>query len=141
MAMGTDRIEKLLPDILKIASNKDQPAEVREGCMGLFAYLPIAMGEAFMPYLSNATNRRIDPELADEEHEAGMAVTFEEMEEAHEGGKSEAQLREHWAELKPDDQVLETLLGGIADDSQDVRETALRAAQVLTKHFGASHTA
>jgi HEAT repeat protein len=37
--------------------------------------------------------------------------------------------------------VLETLLGGLADDSQDVRETALRAAQEITRRFGASYTA
>merc|ERR1719498_679161 len=80
MAMGTDRIEKLLPDILKNASNKDQPPEVREGYLGLFVYLSVAMGEAFTPYLSNADGRRIDPELADGENEGGRAVTFKETE-------------------------------------------------------------
>jgi HEAT repeat protein len=90
MAMGIERIEMLLPDILNNASNKDQPPEVKEGYLGLFVYLPAAMGDAFKPYLSN---------------------------------------------------VLETLLGGLADDSQDVRETALRAAQEITKRFGASYTA
>merc|ERR550532_290510 len=52
MAMGTDRIEKLLPDILANASNKDASSEVREGYLGLFVYLPVAMGESFEPYIA-----------------------------------------------------------------------------------------
>lgn len=51
MAMGTDRIEMLLPDILSNASNKDAPPEVKEGYLGLFVYLPVAMGSAFEPYI------------------------------------------------------------------------------------------
>jgi len=52
MAMGMDRIEQLLPDILDNARNKDAAPEVREGYLGLFVYLPVAMGIAFEPYLT-----------------------------------------------------------------------------------------
>jgi len=90
MAMGTDRIEMLLPDILSNATNKEAPAEVKEGYLGLFVYLPVAMGNAFEPYLI---------------------------------------------------EVLNALLKGVSDDTGAVRDTAYRAAQVLTKQFGASHTA
>lgn len=51
MAMGTDRIEMLLPDIISNASNKEAAPEVREGYLGLFVYLPGAMGRAFVKYV------------------------------------------------------------------------------------------
>ncbi|CAE8597071.1 unnamed protein product [Polarella glacialis] len=89
MAMGTDRIEMLLPDILANATNKDAAAEVKEGYLGLFVYLPVAMGAAFEPYIT---------------------------------------------------EVCTALIGGMADDSSSVRDTAFKAAQVLTKQFGSSHT-
>lgn len=90
MAMGTERIEMLLPDILANASNKDAPAEVKEGYLGLFVYLPVAMGSSFEPYI---------------------------------------------------EEVLTALLRGMADDVSSVRDTAFKAAQVLTKQFSANYTA
>eukprot|EP00928_Gymnodinium_smaydae_P040622 TRINITY_DN27536_c0_g1_i1.p1 TRINITY_DN27536_c0_g1~~TRINITY_DN27536_c0_g1_i1.p1 ORF type:complete len:2758 (+),score=657.28 TRINITY_DN27536_c0_g1_i1:496-8274(+) len=89
MAMGMDRIEMLLPDILSNATNKDAAPEVREGYLGLFVYLPVAMAGAFEPYLQ---------------------------------------------------EVVVALLNGVADDVSSVRDTAFRAAQTITKHFGASQT-
>lgn len=89
MAMGTDRIELLLPDILHNATNSSAPPEVKEGYLGLFVYLPVAMGIHF--------EKHIEP-------------------------------------------VLTALLRGIADDVGAVRDTAFKAAQVLVRHFGASHT-
>ncbi|CAK9009849.1 unnamed protein product, partial [Durusdinium trenchii] len=49
MAKGSDRIEMLLPDILTNASNQEADPEAREGYMGLFCYLPVAMGSTFEP--------------------------------------------------------------------------------------------
>jgi len=90
MAKGADRIEMLLPDILTNASNQEADPEAREGYMGLFCYLPVAMGNTFEPYI---------------------------------------------------EEVLNMLLKGMADDASSVRETAFKAAQTITKHFGSSHTA
>jgi len=90
MAMGVERIEMLLPDILANARNKEAAPEIKEGYLGLFVYLPVAMGQSFEPYIED---------------------------------------------------VLQVLLGGVADDTSSVRDTAFRAAQVLTKQFGSSHTA
>lgn len=90
MAMGEERIEKLLPDILANARNKDAPPEVKEGYLGLFVYLPVAMGQGFEPYI---------------------------------------------------EEILVALLNGMSDDTSSVRDTAFRAAQVIVKQFGASHTA
>lgn len=90
MAMGVERIEMLLPDILTNATNKEAPAEVKEGYLGLFVYLPVAMGSHFEPHL---------------------------------------------------EEVLTALLDSLSDDSASVRDTGFKAGQVLTKHFGASHTA
>eukprot|EP00927_Polykrikos_kofoidii_P038654 TRINITY_DN33056_c0_g1_i1.p1 TRINITY_DN33056_c0_g1~~TRINITY_DN33056_c0_g1_i1.p1 ORF type:complete len:2747 (+),score=558.46 TRINITY_DN33056_c0_g1_i1:885-8243(+) len=89
MAMGTERIAAHLPDILENASDRQAPPESREGYLGLFVYLPIAMGASFEPYIED---------------------------------------------------VLETLLCGIADDNSGVRETAFGAAQEITRKFGASYT-
>ena len=36
--------------------------------------------------------------------------------------------------------VLPVIIGGLADDSDPVREVALRAGQVIVKHFAATHT-
>uniref|UniRef100_A0A7S4VLQ0 TOG domain-containing protein n=1 Tax=Alexandrium monilatum TaxID=311494 RepID=A0A7S4VLQ0_9DINO len=90
MAMGEQRIEMLLPDILANAGNRDAPPEVKEGYLGLFVYLPVAMGQGFEPYI---------------------------------------------------EEVLQTLLRGVSDDTTSVRDTAFRAGQVIVKQFGASHTA
>lgn len=90
MAMGTERIELLLPDILANASNREAAPEVKEGYLGLFVYLPVAMGNAFEPYIN---------------------------------------------------EVLLALLRAQSDDTSSVRATAYQAAKVLTKQFGASHTA
>eukprot|EP00929_Paragymnodinium_shiwhaense_P086899 TRINITY_DN47277_c0_g2_i1.p1 TRINITY_DN47277_c0_g2~~TRINITY_DN47277_c0_g2_i1.p1 ORF type:complete len:2755 (+),score=912.30 TRINITY_DN47277_c0_g2_i1:113-8377(+) len=89
MAMGTERIEMLLPDILQNATDKDKPSETKEGYIGLFVYLPVAMGNAFEPYIT---------------------------------------------------EVMTALMRSLSDDVSSVREIALRAMQVLTKHFGATHT-
>eukprot|EP00931_Biecheleriopsis_adriatica_P116933 TRINITY_DN9250_c0_g1_i1.p1 TRINITY_DN9250_c0_g1~~TRINITY_DN9250_c0_g1_i1.p1 ORF type:complete len:2761 (+),score=816.01 TRINITY_DN9250_c0_g1_i1:930-8285(+) len=51
MAKGADRIEMLLPDILANAANKDASPEAKEGYLGLFVYLPVAMGQIFEPYI------------------------------------------------------------------------------------------
>eukprot|EP00439_Symbiodinium_sp_Y106_P013527 s153_g1.t4 len=103
MAKGPERVQELLPDILLNASDKDRvsiPHRVefsvdaeplaREGYLGLFEYLPPAMGSSFEPYL---------------------------------------------------EEVLTTLLDGMSDDTASVRDTALKAAQVIIRHFGSSHTA
>ncbi|CAK9099082.1 Protein ILITYHIA [Durusdinium trenchii] len=90
MAKGSDRIEMLLPDILTNASNQEADPEAREGYMGLFCYLPVAMGSTFEPYI---------------------------------------------------EEVLNMLLKGMGDDVSSVRDTAFKAAQTITKHFGSSHTA
>eukprot|EP00930_Biecheleria_cincta_P034269 TRINITY_DN23698_c0_g1_i1.p1 TRINITY_DN23698_c0_g1~~TRINITY_DN23698_c0_g1_i1.p1 ORF type:complete len:2738 (+),score=614.06 TRINITY_DN23698_c0_g1_i1:451-8214(+) len=90
MAKGADRIQELLPDILSNACNKDAAPEAREGYLGLFAYLPVAMGSSFEPHI---------------------------------------------------EEVLTALLNGMSDDVSGVRDTAFKAAQVITKAFGSSHTA
>ncbi|OLP89565.1 Translational activator GCN1 [Symbiodinium microadriaticum] len=90
MAKGPERVQELLPDILLNASDKDAEPLAREGYLGLFEYLPPAMGSSFEPYL---------------------------------------------------EEVLTTLLDGMSDDTASVRDTALKAAQVIIRHFGSSHTA
>lgn len=90
MAKGADRIEMLLPDILTNAGNQEADPEAREGYMGLFCYLPVAMGSTFEPYI---------------------------------------------------EEVLIMLLKGMSDDVSSCRDTAFKAAQTITKHFGSSHTA
>jgi len=91
MAMGTSRIEGLLPDIMAHASNRDPnvKVEVKDGYLGLFVYLPVAMGAAFEPHL---------------------------------------------------EETLSILLRSQADEASTVRDTAMKAGQVLVRHFGASHT-
>eukprot|EP00438_Fugacium_kawagutii_P018065 Skav221810 [mRNA] locus=scaffold2435:150008:164231:- [translate_table: standard] len=39
------------------------------------------------------------------------------------------------------EEVITTLFKGMSDDTASVRDTALKAAQTITKHFGSSHTA
>ncbi|CAJ1403962.1 unnamed protein product [Effrenium voratum] len=90
MAKGADQIATLLPDILSNASNKEADPGSREGYLGLFVYLPVAMGNAFEPYI---------------------------------------------------EEVMTMLLNGMSDDVTSVRDTAFKAAQTITKHFGSSHTA
>ena len=65
MAMGTERIAGLLPDILQNASDTDASVEVREGYLGLFVFLPNTMKDAFAPYVAQVLEVLL-PGLADE---------------------------------------------------------------------------
>lgn len=90
VALGPARLKAFLPDILTNATDQQAPADVREGYLGLFVYLPTAFKESFQDYV---------PE------------------------------------------VLPVLLGGLADDSEPVRDVSLRACDVCVQQYAQTHTA
>ncbi|CAD7971263.1 unnamed protein product [Amoebophrya sp. A120] len=44
MALGANRVDAFLPDLLETAAAPNTPPEVKEGYLGLFVYLPLTMG-------------------------------------------------------------------------------------------------
>eukprot|EP00397_Hematodinium_sp_SG-2012_P000197 GEMP01000197.1.p1 GENE.GEMP01000197.1~~GEMP01000197.1.p1 ORF type:complete len:2522 (+),score=547.28 GEMP01000197.1:66-7568(+) len=66
MAIGLDRIEQYLPDIINTATRRDAPPEVKEGYLGLFVYLPATLGaKHFEPYFNRVLQALIQA-LADD---------------------------------------------------------------------------
>ena len=62
-ALGLDTLDTLLPDIE--ARCRDKSADVREGGMGMWVYLPRALGDLFEPYVEGCLPFLLDG-LADE---------------------------------------------------------------------------
>lgn len=65
MAMGLERIEMLLPDLLSNATNTEASPEVRDGYLALYVHLPVLMGSAFEPYLETTLTALLNS-LSDE---------------------------------------------------------------------------
>uniref|UniRef100_A0A0G4FAB6 TOG domain-containing protein n=1 Tax=Chromera velia CCMP2878 TaxID=1169474 RepID=A0A0G4FAB6_9ALVE len=90
VALGPSKLQQFLPDILNNASDVNSPAEVREGYLGLFIFLPAAFKQDFQDYVPA---------------------------------------------------VLPTLLRGLADTQEPVRNVSFRAALAMVDQYGSTHTA
>ncbi|XP_073675995.1 stalled ribosome sensor GCN1 [Garra rufa] len=50
-ALGVEKLEKLMPDVVQTASKVDIASHVRDGYIMMFIYLPLTFGEKFTPYV------------------------------------------------------------------------------------------
>ena len=49
--LGTEKLSKLMPDIIATAERSDLAPHVRDGYIMMFIYLPSVFGDDFLPYL------------------------------------------------------------------------------------------
>ncbi len=49
--LGSDRLDKLMPDVIEMTSKEDLAPHVREGYLMLYIYLPATFGEVFASYI------------------------------------------------------------------------------------------
>uniref|UniRef100_A0A8C2BD83 GCN1 activator of EIF2AK4 n=1 Tax=Cyprinus carpio TaxID=7962 RepID=A0A8C2BD83_CYPCA len=50
-ALGVEKLDKLMPDVVQTASKVDIASHVRDGYIMMFIYLPLTFGEKFTPYV------------------------------------------------------------------------------------------
>nr|XP_055023389.1 eIF-2-alpha kinase activator GCN1 [Misgurnus anguillicaudatus] len=50
-ALGVEKLDKLMPDVVQTASKIDIASHVRDGYIMMFIYLPLTFGEKFTPYV------------------------------------------------------------------------------------------
>uniref|UniRef100_A0A673GGQ1 TOG domain-containing protein n=1 Tax=Sinocyclocheilus rhinocerous TaxID=307959 RepID=A0A673GGQ1_9TELE len=50
-ALGVEKLDKLMPDVVQTASKVDIASHVRDGYIMMFIYLPLTFGERFTPYV------------------------------------------------------------------------------------------
>lgn len=50
-ALGVEKLDKLMPDVVQTASKLDIASHVRDGYIMMFIYLPLTFGEKFTPYV------------------------------------------------------------------------------------------
>lgn len=50
-ALGVEKLDKLMPDVVQTASKVDIASHVRDGYIMMFIYLPLTFGDKFTPYV------------------------------------------------------------------------------------------
>ena len=115
-ALGLDALDGLLPEIESRCADKN--ANVREGAMGMWMYLPVALGDLFEPYIE-----RCLPFLLD-----GLADEAEAVREiALCGGRNIVNLYAHSSMPL----LLPTMTDGLFSDSWRIRQASVELLGML----------
>ena len=52
-SLGMEKLDQLMPEIVKSAGSEDIMPHVRDGYIMLFVYLPLTFGNDFIPYIGD----------------------------------------------------------------------------------------
>jgi len=52
-SLGNEKLDQLMPEIVKTAGSDDIMPHVRDGYLMLYVYLPLTFGNDFIPYISD----------------------------------------------------------------------------------------
>ena len=62
-SLGTDKLDQLMPEIVKTAKSESILPHVRDGYIMMFVYLPLTFGNDFVAYIADAVQPLLKVEL------------------------------------------------------------------------------